>query len=72
MQIRKTGERSRVNACPESQGRWRRDPFVRVVQALVKQTGGGSEERTPPESIGSHARTRGGVPASAPRREPLL
>ena len=72
MQIRKTGERSRVNACPEPRGRWRRDPFVRVVQALVKQTGGGSGERTPPESIGNHARTRSGVSASALHREPLL
>ena len=72
MQTRKTGERSRVNACPEPRGRWRRDPFARVAQALIEQTEGGSGERTPLESIGNHVRTRSGVSTSAPRREPLL
>ena len=72
MQIRKTDGQSRVDACPEPQGRWRRDPFARVAQALIEQTEGGSGERIPLESIGNHVRTRSGVSASAPRREPLL
>ena len=72
MQIRKTGGQSRVNACPEPRGRWRRDPFARVAQALIERDEGGSEERTTLESIGNHARTRGGVSASALHRESLL
>ena len=72
MQIRKTGGQSRADACPESRGRWRRDPFARVGQALIERDEGGSGECTPLESIGNHARTRGGVPASALRRESLV
>ena len=72
MQIRETGEQNRVDACQESQGRWRRNPFARIVQALIERAEGGSEERTILESIGNHARTRVSASASALRRESLL
>ena len=72
MQIRKTGERSRVDACPESQGLRCRDPFARVGPAPIERAEGGPEERTTLESIGNHVRTRSGIFASALRRESLL
>ena len=40
-----------------------RDPLARVVQALIEELPeGGSEERTPLESIGNHVRTRAASP----------
>ena len=72
MQLRKTGGQSRADARPESEGRWHRGPFARLVQALIERAEGGSEERTTLESIGNHVRTRGGVSASVLRREFLL
>ena len=61
-----------VGDCPVSQGLRCRDPFARVVQTLIERAEGGSEERTPLESIGNRVRTRGGASASAFRRESLL
>ena len=61
-----------VGDCPVSQGLRCRDPFARVGPAPIERAEGGSEERTPLESIGNHVRTRSGISASALRRESLL
>ena len=59
-----------VGDCPVSQGHWRRGPFACVVQTLIERAEGGPEECTPLKSIGNHVRTRGGIFASALRRNP--
>ena len=61
-----------VDDCPVSQGLRCRDPFARVGPAPIERAEGGSEERTPLESIGNHVRTRSGIFASALRRGSLL
>ena len=63
MQLRKAGDRVRVDAWLEARGMWRHDLFARIVQALTELAEAGSEDRAILEPVQDHLRTRDGLPA---------
>ncbi len=60
MQLWKTGEQSRVDGYLEARGLWSNTLFARVVQAVLDQAAGGTEERSLLESVQNHLSAKGG------------
>ena len=60
MQLWKTGEQSRVDGYLEARGLWSNTLFARVVQAVLDQAVGGTEERSLLESVQNHLSAKGG------------
>ena len=60
MQLWKTGEQSRVDGYLEARGLWSNSLFARVVQAVLDQAAGGTEERSLLESVQNHLSAKGG------------